>query len=244
MKQIYINDGEGILGFARYIYNDSGVFSHYQRLYYLYDSLGSVSYITGENGLPLQNYTYSPYGTCLNVTDDPINNLQFVGRYGGYKDNDSGLTYFWHRWYDEGDGRWISKDLVEVFGKPNTYMYAGNNSNNWIDSNGLCPDGPEWHPLSQPSIPKSPSYTPLYSPTSPPSLYPAPPKPTATFCELPSNKLVMAKSDCPGFGSYFLFCVVTCEWVGGKVTRVLVPIIMPVEGWEENICNERGKPYR
>ncbi|MBP7792946.1 MAG: hypothetical protein KA120_07795 [Candidatus Goldbacteria bacterium] len=110
MKQIYINDGEGILGFVRYIYDDSSTFSHYQRLYYLYDYLGSVSYITGENGLPLQNYTYSPYGTCLNVTDDPINNLQFIGRYGGYKDNDTGLTYFWHRWYDASDGRWVSRD--------------------------------------------------------------------------------------------------------------------------------------
>ncbi len=140
MKQIYINDGEGILGFVRYIYNDSGVFLHYQHLYYLYDSLGSVSYITGENGLPLQNYTYSPYGTCLNVTDDPINNLQFVGRYGGYKDNDTGLIYFWHRWYDSKDGRWISRDPIGVKGGINLYGYVNNRPNLWFDEKGLCPD--------------------------------------------------------------------------------------------------------
>ena len=136
IKQIYINDGEGILGFVRYIYNDSGVFSHYQRLYYLYDSLGSVSYITGENGLPLQNYTYSPYGTCLNVTDDPINNLQFVGRYGGYKDNDSGLTYFWHRWYDSSDGRWVSRDRIGILGDINLFRYAENRPTFLIDVTG------------------------------------------------------------------------------------------------------------
>ncbi len=137
VKKVYVNDGEGIIGMVRAIYDDSGVFSHYQRLYYLYDSLGSVSYITGENGLPLQNYAYSPYGTCLNVTDDPINNLQFVGRYGGYKDNDSGLTYFWHRWYDSYDGRWVSRDPIGTKGDENLYRVVGNQAVNQIDPTGL-----------------------------------------------------------------------------------------------------------
>lgn len=110
ITKIYINDGQGIVGMVRPIYDGSNNLTHYQRLYYLYDSLGSVSAVTGEHGLPLQNYTYSPFGTCLNVTNDPINNLQFVGRYGGYLDNDTGLTYFWHRWYDSKDGRFISRD--------------------------------------------------------------------------------------------------------------------------------------
>jgi len=113
-----------------------------------------VSYITGENGLPLQNYTYSPYGTCLNVTDDPINNLQFVGRYGGYKDNDSGLTYFWHRWYDASDGRWVSRDPVNMIQKNyekctgkklrifdqntiNLYHYVYNRPLKFLDYSGL-----------------------------------------------------------------------------------------------------------
>ncbi|HRU39606.1 MAG TPA: RHS repeat-associated core domain-containing protein, partial [Candidatus Goldiibacteriota bacterium] len=110
ITKIYINDGQGIVGMVRPIYDGSNNLTHYQRLYYLFDSLGSVSAVTGEHGLPLQNYSYSPYGTCLNVTGDPINNLQFVGRYGGYLDSDTGLTYFWHRWYDSKDGRFISKD--------------------------------------------------------------------------------------------------------------------------------------
>jgi len=92
IQKTYINDGQGIIGMVRPIYDGSNQLTRYQRLYYLYDSLGSVSAVTGEHGLPLQNYTYSPYGTCLNVTGDPINNLQFIGRYGGYLDNDTGLT--------------------------------------------------------------------------------------------------------------------------------------------------------
>jgi RHS repeat-associated protein len=116
IQKIYINDGTGIIGMVRPIYNESNTLTHYQRLYYLYDSLGSVSCVTGENGLPLQNYTYSPFGTCLNVTNDPINSLQFVGRYGGYLDSDTGLTYFWHMWYDSRDGRWISSDPLNERG--------------------------------------------------------------------------------------------------------------------------------
>ena len=138
IQKIYINDGQGIVGMVRPIYDGSNNLTHYQRLYYLYDSLGSVSGVTGEHGLPLQNYTYSPYGTCLNVVGDPINNLQFVGRYGGYLDNDTGLTYFWHRWYDSKDGRWISRDPIGVLGGINLYGYVKNQANNKTDGSGYC----------------------------------------------------------------------------------------------------------
>jgi len=142
--KIYINDGEGIVGMVRYIYKNTGEFSHYQRLYYLYDSLGSVSVVTGENGLPLQNYNYSPYGSTMNVEYDTVNNLRFVGRYGGYKDDDTGLTYFWHRWYDEGDGRWVSRDMIGVCGGINIYKYANNTPNVIIDYVGLIGTYGNW----------------------------------------------------------------------------------------------------
>jgi RHS repeat-associated protein len=135
IQKIYINDDQGIVGMVRPIY-DGSTLTHYQRLYYLYDSLGSVSAITGEHGLPLQNYTYSPFGTCLNVVGDPINNLQFVGRYGGYLDNDTGITYFWHRWYDSRDGRWISRDPIGTCDDKNYYRYVKNDAINKIDSTG------------------------------------------------------------------------------------------------------------
>ena len=93
---------------VRYIYRDDGTFSHYSRHYYMYDSLGSVAAVIGENGMPVMEYSYTPYGATMNVERDDVNNLRFVGRYGGYKDDATGLTYFWHRWYDSEDGRWVS----------------------------------------------------------------------------------------------------------------------------------------
>jgi RHS repeat-associated protein len=155
IQKIYINDGQGIVGMVRPIY-DGSTLTHYQRLYYLYDSLGSVSAVTGEHGLPLTSYTYSPFGTCLNVTGDPINNLQFIGRYGGYLDNDTGLTYFWHRWYDSKDGRWISRDPIGVKGGMNLMEYSGNRPTLITDSNGLGWCGPGHHNLLEWFIPEGP----------------------------------------------------------------------------------------
>ncbi|MEM0173769.1 MAG: RHS repeat-associated core domain-containing protein [Sulfolobaceae archaeon] len=137
IQKVYINDGEGIIGMVRYIYNNNGTFSHYQRMYYLYDSLGSVSVVISENGMPLQEYYYTPYGSTSNVEYDSVNNLRFIGRYSGYKDDDTGLTYFWHRWYDERDGRWVSRDPVGVCGGINLYGYVNNRPNYFIDQTGL-----------------------------------------------------------------------------------------------------------
>jgi RHS repeat-associated protein len=173
IQKIYINDGQGIIGMVRPIYDGSNSLTHYQRLYYLYDSLGSVSAVTGEHGLPLQNYTYSPFGTCLNVTNDPINNLQFVGRYGGYLDNDTGLTYFWHRWYDSKDGRFISRDPIGIAGGKNVYGYVQNNAINRLDVSGLVmvPDANPWAtatPDINPPNPPNPSNpTPTLLPPAP-----------------------------------------------------------------------------
>jgi len=131
-------DRAKIIGMVRPIYNESNTLTHYQRLYYMYDSLGSVSVVTGENGLPLQNYTYSPYGSTMNVEYDPVNNLRFVGRYGGYKDDDTGLTYFWHRWYDEGDGRWGSRDPIKEKIYQSNKLNSCNMQNNWkFDTNTI-----------------------------------------------------------------------------------------------------------
>lgn len=181
VQKEYINDGQGIVSMVNPIYTN-GTVNHYQRLYYLYDSLGSVSAVTGDHGLPLQRYTYSPYGACLNVKGDPINPLQFVGEFGGYSDNDSGLIYFWHRWYDANQGRWISRDPINVIAGINLYKYSGNRPNYWTDEIGFCPGGPSWQGDLAPSIgPVSPSKT----LTAPPIIPPAPSNLAFNVCNRP-----------------------------------------------------------
>ena len=85
------------------------------------DSAGALSLrkqaaITNEIGLPIQMYLYDAYGRIINTTNDTQNSLTFVGRYGGSKDWDTGLMYFWHRWYDADLGRWINRDPIGIEG--------------------------------------------------------------------------------------------------------------------------------
>jgi RHS repeat-associated protein len=88
--------------------------------------------------MPIQTYLYDPYGNILNVSNDPINNFTFVGRYGGQKDWDTGLIQFQHRWYDGNTGRWISRDPIGIKAGINVFQYSLNNPTNRIDASGFC----------------------------------------------------------------------------------------------------------
>jgi RHS repeat-associated protein len=187
IQKIYINDGARIIGMVKYVYKPDGTFSHYMPMYYMFDSLGSVSAITAETGKPLQMYKYTPYGKVTNTIDDSENALRFIGAYGGYQDDDTGFIYFWHRWYDAQNGRWVSRDpigvrgginlfaYINIIGKLpslNFYQYVENRAFHFIDSYGLCPNGPEMFQLPIPTmtqIPSKPSLTNCYVPIPIPS---------------------------------------------------------------------------
>src|SRR6056297_3252837 len=150
MSKVYTNDNEGVLGMKRYSYDkDTDEFLNTQKYYYLFDELGSVTAITGSDGMPVKYYFYDPYGNVSNTSNDPGNNLCFVGRYGGHKDWDVGFINFWHRWYDSEVGKWTTRDPIGVMGGNNLYQYVQGNPVNGVDWRGLCP-GPKSFPL--PSI--------------------------------------------------------------------------------------------
>ncbi|WP_305729406.1 RHS repeat-associated core domain-containing protein, partial [Burkholderia ubonensis] len=64
---------------------------------------------------------------------------------GQYHDDETGLHYNWHRYYDPNCGRFISKDPIGLAGGINVFRYAPNPIS-WIDPLGLtkkkcpCPD--------------------------------------------------------------------------------------------------------
>ena len=123
----------------RYAYDkDTDEFLLTQKLYYLFDEPGSVTAITGSDGMPVKYYLYDPYGNVVNTTNDPGNNFTFIGRYGGYKDWSTGFVQFWHRWYDSEIGKWTTKDPIGVEGGNNLYQYVQGNPVNGVDWRGLC----------------------------------------------------------------------------------------------------------
>ena len=135
---------------TRYVYDETDSFKSKQNLYYMFDDLGSVTAITDDTGTPVQMYMYDAYGNVTNAQNDPINNFAFVGRYGGWKDWDTGLTQFLHRWYDSKDGCWLSRDPIGVDGGVNLYNYTDNNPVNRVDVTGLCGEPRKEETLSMP----------------------------------------------------------------------------------------------
>ncbi|VAW71421.1 Rhs-family protein, partial [hydrothermal vent metagenome] len=64
------------------------------------------------------------------------NNLRFQGQ---YFDEETGLHYNRHRYYNPGTGQFISQDPIGLLGGVNNYQYAPNPVG-WTDPLGLCKD--------------------------------------------------------------------------------------------------------
>jgi RHS repeat-associated protein len=81
-------------------------------------------------------YEYDPYGQLMHSEgEEAANNpFQFSTK---YKDRETGLVYYGHRYYDPSLGRFINRDPSEEAGGLNLYGFVGNNSINHWDLLGL-----------------------------------------------------------------------------------------------------------
>jgi len=103
--------------------------------YYLNDQLGTPQILTDSTNTVVWEGIYKPFGEAdVNPNSSVVNNFRFAGQ---YYDQETGLHYNYHRYYDPGSGRYVRGDPIGLFGGINLFKYAENNPINEIDPYGL-----------------------------------------------------------------------------------------------------------
>ena len=107
-----------------YLFGDKGYYVHTDNLdtpQVLTDSQQKVVWTT-------QTYPFEQYSGSIAF------NLRYPGQ---YFDDETGLHYNGHRYYDPNTGRYITSDPIGLAGGLNTYAYVGNDPIGSIDPDGL-----------------------------------------------------------------------------------------------------------
>ncbi|MGS0897520.1 RHS repeat-associated core domain-containing protein, partial [Burkholderia stagnalis] len=124
-------------------------------LFYQNDHLGTPQELVDESGKVVWLGRYRAWGGEKAVwretpeRNEVANPVRFPGQ---YRDEETGLHYNRHRYYDPGTGRFVSKDPIGLAGGINVYQYAPNPVE-WIDPFGLSKYVPA--PKNLPGFPEA-----------------------------------------------------------------------------------------
>ncbi|MGA1870214.1 MAG: RHS repeat-associated core domain-containing protein, partial [bacterium] len=108
--------------------------------YYFYqnDHLGTPQKIIDAWGDVVWVALYDSFGNCEIMIKKIENNLRFPGQ---YYDEETGLYYNYHRYYEPIVSRYLQLDPIGIDSNLNLYLYGNNNPVNLIDSLGLYVGG-------------------------------------------------------------------------------------------------------
>ncbi|MFT0476730.1 RHS repeat-associated core domain-containing protein, partial [Pseudomonas antarctica] len=109
-----------------------------QPFHYQLDHLGTPQELTAPDGEIVWSAHYRAYGQISRLDINKVDNpLRFQGQ---YFDQESGLHYNRHRYYNPDIGRYLTPDPVKLAGGINAYQYVPNPTG-WVDPLGLsnCP---------------------------------------------------------------------------------------------------------
>lgn len=109
--------------------------------YYHHDHLGTPIQATDKTGRVVWAADYNAFGLASIITPAATEEAPTIGSNlrlpGQYWDEESGLHYNWHRYYDGATGRYVQSDPIGLRGGLNTYAYVGGNPLLYVDPMGL-----------------------------------------------------------------------------------------------------------
>ncbi|NMF39649.1 RHS repeat-associated core domain-containing protein, partial [Pseudomonas sp. SWRI 103] len=107
--------------------------------HYQLDHLGTPQELTAPDGEIVWSAQYRAYGEISRLDIGKVDNpLRFQGQ---YFDQESGLHYNRHRYYNPDIGRYLTPDPVKLAGGINAYQYVPNPTG-WVDPLGLSANCP------------------------------------------------------------------------------------------------------
>lgn len=107
----------------------SGISSYYQQ-----DALGSTMQLSDDSENVTDTYSYDAWGELLSRTGSTENPFEWIGAWGYYKDQTTGLYYVRARDMRSSDGRWRRPDPLLFVDGPNLYVM-------YFVPNGVDPSG-------------------------------------------------------------------------------------------------------
>jgi RHS repeat-associated protein len=104
---------------------------------YIKDQVGTIYKVWDYNAKTVaDNRTYDSFGNLVSQTGTTKSPLGFQGK---YYDQESGLNYFYHRYYSPAIGRFLSFDPIKTKNDMNLFKLAMNNPISAKDPFGLKP---------------------------------------------------------------------------------------------------------
>ena len=136
-RYVYGIGKDDVEGYVELSEVTGGMFDQYKQGWYSYikDQVGTIYKVYSDYTQQMIDIrTYDVFGNMVNQTGSSNGNLGFHSK---YYDHESGLNYFYYRYYNPANGRFINEDPIGFNGGFNMYLFVDNDSVNEIDPLGL-----------------------------------------------------------------------------------------------------------
>jgi RHS repeat-associated protein len=147
-RYVYGVGKDDVEGYVELSEVTGGMFNQYKQGWYSYikDQVGTIFKVYSDYTQQMVDIrTYDVFGNMVKQTGSSTGNLGFHSK---YYDQESGLYYFYYRYYTPIIGRFINEDQIGLPNGLNLFTFTNNNPINFTDPFGLL--------ITDPSFPTMP----------------------------------------------------------------------------------------